>query len=152
MLLSWLWAICRVGHAPTVSSYISHTTVDCHDAYGLSEWWKVTLGYEDLPDDPNRPGDEECMIRDPESGHRLLFIEVPDAELPGKRIHFDLRPRSTSRDEEVERLRTHGANQVADLRGHRGPGSGWVVMADPEGNRFCVLRSSDEVRSSGEAP
>jgi hypothetical protein len=132
-------------HARVVPSYISHTTVDCHDAYQLSQWWKVTLEYEDMPDDPNEPGDEECMIRDPQSEHRLLFVEVPDVDLPGKRIHFDVRPRAGSRDEEVERLRSHGATEIADLRGHRGPGSGWVVMADPEGNQFCVLRSFAEV-------
>ena len=131
-----------------MSSYISHTTIDCHDAYQLSEWWKVTLGYEDIPGDPNEPGHEECVIRDPESGHSLLFAEVPDAALPAKRIHFDLRPRSTSRDEEVERLRAHGATEIADLRGNRGPGTGWVVMADPEGNQFCVLRSTAELRSA----
>ena len=106
------------------------------------------LGYVDLPDDPNEPGDEECMIRDPLSDHRLLFVEVPDTELPAKRVHFDLRPRDGSRDEEVERLTSHGATAVADFRGHCGPGTGWVVLADPEGNQFCVLRSVAEVGAS----
>ncbi len=129
-----------------MTSLISHTTVDCHDAYALAEWWKQALGYVDLADDPNAPGDEECMIRDPESGHRLLFIEVPDAELPAKRIHFDLRPRSGGQAEEIDRLLGSGATLVVDRRGIHGPGTGWVVLADPEGNRFCVLR---EVAVSG---
>ena len=57
-----------------MTSYISHTTVDCVDAYELSEWWKPVLGYVDVPGDPNLPGHEECMILDPETGHRLLWF------------------------------------------------------------------------------
>ncbi|GAA1789206.1 VOC family protein [Leucobacter iarius] len=127
-----------------MTSFIAHTTIDCHDAYALSEWWKQLLGYVDLDDEPNTSGDEECMIRDPETGHRLLFIEVPDAELPAKRIHFDLRPRAGTQAAEIERLLGLGAVQVADQRGIAGPGSGWVVLADPEGNQFCVLLSVEE--------
>ena len=129
-----------------MASFVSHTTVDCLNAYELSEWWKPVLGYVDLEDDPNEPGHEECMIRDPESGHSVLFIEVPDPT-PGKpRIHLDLRPRERSRDEEVEWLLEYGATQAADHRGIYGPGSGWVTFADPEGNLFCILRSEAELR------
>ncbi|RCK71284.1 VOC family protein [Desertihabitans brevis] len=124
---------------------LSHTTIDCHDAYTLSEWWKRVLDYSDLPDDPNAPGHEECMILDPGTGHRLLFIEVPDAELPAKRIHLDVRPRERTRDEEVDWLLAQGATEVADHRGIHGPGTGWVTLADPEGNQFCVLRSPAEL-------
>lgn len=130
-----------------MTSFVSHTTVDCHHAYELSEWWKGLLGYVDVEDDPNEPGHEECMILDPESGHRILFIEVPDAELPAKRIHFDVRPRAGTRDEEVARVVAMGACQVDDQRGTHGPGTGWVVLADPEGNQFCILRSLHEVRA-----
>jgi hypothetical protein len=128
-----------------VTSFVSHTTIDCTNAYELSEWWKPVLGYADLDGDPNEPGHEECMIRDPDSGHQLLFVEVPDPT-PGKlRTHFDLRPRERSRDEEVAWLLEYGATQVADHRGIHGPGSGWVVLADPEGNQFCILRSEAEL-------
>ncbi|TNM36577.1 VOC family protein [Nocardioides albidus] len=128
-----------------MTSYVSHTTVDCADAFALSEWWKQVLGYADLPDDPNEPGHEECMIRDPDSGHQVLFIEVPDRKSAKNRLHFDLRPRSGTRDEEVERLLEYGATQVADHRGIHGAGTGWVVLADPEGNEFCILRSDAEL-------
>ncbi|HSU02200.1 MAG TPA: VOC family protein [Nocardioides sp.] len=128
-----------------MTSFVSHTTVDCHDAYALSEWWKTLLGYVDVEGDPNEPGHEECMILDPDNGHGILFIEVPDEDLPPKRIHFDLRPRSGSRDDEVERVRGLGAVEVSDQRGQHGPGTGWVVFADPEGNQFCILRSQAEV-------
>ncbi len=123
---------------------VSHTTIDCHDAYALSEWWKELLGYVDIEGDPNLPGHVECMILDPDTAHRLLFIEVPDEELPAKRIHFDIRPRTGTRDEEVDRLLAQGVTQLDDQRGIHGPGSGWVVFADPEGNQFCVLRGPDE--------
>jgi hypothetical protein len=128
-----------------MASFVSHTTIDCLNAYELSEWWKPVLGYVDLEDDPNLPGHEECMIRDPGTGHQLLFIEVPDEELPTKRIHFDLRPRERSRDDEVEWVRSYGATELADHRGQYGPGTGWVVFADPEGNQFCILRSEAEL-------
>lgn len=132
-----------------MACFVSHTTIDCHDAYALSEWWKELLGYVDLDGDPNLPGHEECLILDPETGHRLLFIEVPDQHLPGKRVHLDLRPRTGTRDEEVARLLGRGVTQVADHRGKYGPDSGWVVFADPEGNQFCVLRSEAEVQRAG---
>ena len=131
-----------------MTSYISHTTIDCANAYELSEWWKAVLGYVDIEEDPNLPGHEECMIRDPETGHQLLFIEVPDQELPAKRIHFDLRPRERDQSDEVAWLRQHGATEVADRRGIYGPGSGWVTLADPEGNQFCVLRSQAQLAAA----
>ena len=127
-----------------MTSFVSHTTVDCTDAYELSEWWKQLLGYRDLQDDPNEPGHEECMIEDPETRHQLLFIEVQDAKTGKNRLHLDLRPREGTRDEEVERVRGLGATEVVDHRGKYGPGSGWVVFADPEDNEFCILRSPAE--------
>ena len=128
-----------------MTAFVSHTAIDCRNAYELAEWWKPVLGYVDLDDDPNLPGHEECLIRDPESGHRLLFIEVPEEKSVKNRIHLDLRPRSGSRDAELETLLAHGATVVDDLRGLDGPGTGWVVLADPEGNEFCILRSESEV-------
>ena len=131
-----------------MTSFVAHTTVDCRDAYELSTWWKQVLGYTDLDGDPNLPGHVECLILDPETGHRILFIEVPEAKSGKNRLHFDLRPRSGTRDDEIERLRAVGATEVADHRGIHGPGSGWVVFTDPEGNEFCVLRGLDEVSPS----
>lgn len=131
-----------------MTCFVSHTSVDCPDAYALSQWWKALLGYTDIEDDPNLPGHDECMIQDPRSGHRILFIEVPEDKQAKNRLHLDLRPREVSRDEEVERVVASGATVVADLRGKYGPGSGWVVFADPEGNEFCVLRSEGELEGA----
>jgi catechol 2,3-dioxygenase-like lactoylglutathione lyase family enzyme len=127
-----------------MTAYISHTSVDCQDAYQLSEWWKQVLGYIDVADDPNQPGDPECMISRPTGGHRVLFIEVPETKQVKNRLHFDLRPVEGTREEELVRLRELGATEVADLRGKYGVGTGWVVLADPEGNEFCILRSEAE--------
>ncbi|WP_426241918.1 VOC family protein [Nocardioides sp. LHG3406-4] len=131
-----------------MTSFVSHTTVDCRNAYELSEWWKQLLGYVDIPDDPNEPGHEECMVRDPETHHTVLFIEVPESKSVKNRIHFDLRPRTGTRDDEVERVRGLGATELADLRDKHGPGTGWVVFADPEGNEFCILRSEADLAAT----
>src|SRR3954453_8650034 len=113
-------------------SRISHTTVDCRDAFALSEWWKAVLAYTDMPGDPNEPGHEERMIVDPESGYRLLFIQVPDVKSVKNRLHLDLPPALGARGEGGERVRALGAREVADPR--HPDGTGWVVLADPEGN------------------
>jgi hypothetical protein len=133
-----------------MTSFVSHTAVDCRDAYALSTWWKQVLGYVDVADDPNEPGDEECMILSADSGHRLLFIEVPEAKQVKNRLHLDLRPRDSTRAEEVRRLLGIGATVVADHSDIHGPGIGWVTMADPEGNEFCVLRSEAEIAAASE--
>ncbi|WP_243058723.1 VOC family protein [Nocardioides sp. SR21] len=131
-----------------MASFISHTTIDARNAYELSEWWKPVLGYVDIEGDPNLPGHEECMIRDPETGHQLLFIEVPDEKVVKNRIHLDLRPRVENRDAELESLLAHGATIVVDHRGIRGDDTGWVTLADPEGNEFCILRSRAELEAA----
>ena len=129
-------------------SVLSHLSVDSHDAYAQSVWWTQVLGYAEDPDDPNEPGHEECMIFSPDGSHRVLFIDVPDEKQVRNRVHFDLRPTDRPRDEEVERVVALGASVVQDCR--TADGRGWVVMADPEGNEFCILRSDDERRAAGD--
>jgi predicted enzyme related to lactoylglutathione lyase len=102
----------------------------------------MVLGVPQDPDDPNEPGHEECMIFSPDGRTRVLFIEVPEKKQVKNRVHFDLVPADGTRDEEAARLVSVGATVVDDLR--RPDGSGWVVLADPEGNEFCILRSEAE--------
>jgi hypothetical protein len=130
-----------------VTSYISHTSVDCADAFALSRWWGEVLGYAEDPEDPNEPGHEECMTISPDGQHRVLFIEVPERKQVKNRIHFDLRPREGTRNEELARLIALGATEVDDRRNP--DGTGWIVLADPEGNEFCILRSTAEVAAAG---
>jgi hypothetical protein len=132
-----------------MTSRVSHTTIDCRNAYELSQWWKGVLDYVDVEGDPNLPGHEECMILSRDGSHRLLFIEVPEGKTLKNRIHLDLDPVEGTRDEELERLLAHGATEVADLRENWGPGTGWVVLADPEGNEFCILRNAAERAAAG---
>lgn len=131
-----------------MTSYVSHTSVDCVNAYTLSEWWRIVLDYRQDPNDPNEPGHEECLITSPDGHHHLLFIEVPEAKQVKNRIHLDLRPREGSRDDELARLLQLGASEVDDRRNP--DGTGWVVLADPEGNEFCILRSLAEVAATRE--
>ena len=125
-----------------MTAVISHTTIDAADAYAQSQFWAKVLGYAQDPDDPNEPGHEECMIFSPDGRTRVLFIEVPEKKQVKNRMHFDLVPAEGTRDAEAARLVSIGATVVDDLR--RPDGSGWVVLADPEGNEFCILRSEAE--------
>jgi len=70
---------------------------------------------------------------------------VPDVKQVKNRIHLDLRPTEGTRDAELARLTELGAAVVADRR--NADGTGWAVLADPEGNEFCILRSEAEVAS-----
>lgn len=136
------------GNTGRMTSRVSHTSIDCHNAYDLSQWWRQVLDYGIDPDDPNEPGHEECLIISPDGGHHILFLEVPEAKTIKNRIHFDLRPTDRTRDEEIDRVLALGATAGEDFRGKYGPGTGWLVMNDPEGNEFCILRSDAEVAAT----
>jgi len=125
-----------------MTSRIDHTTIDCHNAYELSKFWAQVLGFTDIPGDPNEPGHEECMIIDPSGDQQVLFIEVPEDKQVKNRVHFDLVPTDRTRDEEIERVVALGAKPFDDLR--QPDGRGWLVLTDPEGNEFCILRSDAE--------
>ncbi|MFJ7751171.1 VOC family protein [Arthrobacter sp. NPDC097144] len=125
-----------------MTALISHTSFDSLDAFAQSVFWKEVLGFHDDPRDPNYSGDEECMIASDDGSQRLLFINVPDAKQVKNRVHLDLRPAEGTRDRELKRLLALGAREVADRR--LPDGTGWVVLADPEGNEFCILRSDAE--------
>jgi hypothetical protein len=81
---------------------------------------------------PDDPYDKE---RGTGLGRRLLFQRVPEAKRVKNRLHLDLHPGDGRRDAEVERLVGLGASV---LRRVKEPAGEWVVMADPEGNEFCV--------------
>ncbi|MGW9073763.1 VOC family protein [Streptomyces yangpuensis] len=119
-------------------STVQNVAIDCADAYELARFWSGVTGRPVHPD--VRPGDRETLVPMAE-GPVLYFNQVPEAKTVKNRIHVCLRP-ETSRDQEVERLLALGASFIAD---HRNPdGSGWAVLADPEGNEFCVLRSDSD--------
>ena len=125
-----------------MTSRIAHTTVDSRNPYEQSVWWSKVLDMSEDPDDPNEPGHEECMLFSTDGRIRVLFIEVPESKELKNRLHFDIRPTDVTRDKEVERVLALGATQVDDQR--TPDGRGWVVLADPEGNEFCILRGDLE--------
>lgn len=109
-------------------------TIDCSDPQRLADFWSPALGW------PVVFADEyEIAIAAPDGQGSgvpdLLFLRVADSKQGKNRLHLDLRP--GDRDAEVARLESLGASRVEI--GQNGDES-WVVMADPEGNEFCVLR------------
>ncbi|NUT43721.1 MAG: VOC family protein [Thermoactinospora sp.] len=123
-------------------SVLQNVAIDCADPYELATFWSKVTGCPLHPDD--RPGDPETQVLLRE-GPVLHFNKVPEPKTTKNRLHVCLRP-ETTRDEEVTRLLALGATLVTDLREADGPG--WAVLADPEGNEFCVLRSdSDRART-----
>ena len=120
-----------------MTSRISHTSVDARDAYAQSVFWSQVLDFVEDPDDPNEPDHEECLITSRDRRQLLLFITVPDDKKLKNRVHLDLRPVDRTREQEVDRILALGASHLADFR--RPDGSGWITLADPEGNEFCVL-------------
>ncbi|MEU6314263.1 VOC family protein [Streptomyces sp. NPDC047014] len=121
-----------------MASLVRHITVDCSDAYRLGRFWAAVLDGSLAEDDA--PGDPEALVTTP--GSALLFVTVPDAKSVKNRVHVDLQPQDRTRDEEVDRILALGATLVGDHR--REDGTGWVTLADIEGNEFCVERSAAE--------
>ncbi|MEU3067944.1 VOC family protein [Streptomyces sp. NPDC006906] len=115
-------------------SVVQNVAIDCVNAYELARFWSEVTGRPLHPED--EPGIPETQVMMAE-GPMLYFHQVPEEKKGKNRLHLCLRP-SSSREEEVERLLALGATLVADLRNP--DGSGWAVLADPEGNEFCVLR------------
>ncbi len=120
---------------------IRSITVDCRDPYLLVGFWSQVTGFHEDPANTNHPDDPEGLLVAPDGSVNLLFIRVPEAKQAKNRMHLDLTPEDPApqaRDAEVQRVMGIGATFVAD---HRRPdGKGWVVLADPEGNEFCIER------------
>jgi predicted enzyme related to lactoylglutathione lyase len=123
-------------------------TVDCADPGVVGRFWELLLGWPlETESDGSGASPGDALLSNPAGGSNLLFQRVPEPKRVKNRVHLDLGPTERTRDQEVERLLAAGATVVGD---HRKPdGTGWVVMADPEGNEFCVERSDQERASSG---
>ncbi len=121
-----------------MASIIQNISVDCSDPYSLCEFWSKVL---DIPMDPDdSPGDPEVGFMLDER-QALLFLQVPEPKTVKNRMHLCLQPQQL-RNDEVERVLGLGATLYDDRR--KVDGTGWAVLADPEGNEFCVLRSAAE--------
>ena len=113
-------------------------TVDAHDPLTLAQFWAEALGWkigEGINDievwierelgDPHKTGFPD-----------ILFLKAPDSKVVKNRLHLDLRPEDQGA--EVARLEKLGAKKI-DIGQSTDPDTTWVVMADIEGNEFCVL-------------
>lgn len=117
---------------------IQNICLDCRDAYALAEFWSEVLRQPMDPEDT--PGATETGFELP-TGQGMLFLEVPEPKAVKNRMHVCLQPEG-ARDDEVGRVLGIGATMFDDQR--KPDGTGWVVLADPEGNEFCVLGSAAE--------
>jgi Glyoxalase-like domain len=122
-----------------MTSVVSNIAFDCADAYALATFWHQVTGGPLADDD--FPGDPEASIN-LGNGTFLWFNTVPEPKTVKNRVHLCLRPTDNDRDSEVHRLLGLGATLVADRRND--DGTGWAVLADPEGNEFCVLRARSQ--------
>lgn len=125
------------------------TVIDSTDPRALADWWAAALGWQKVyeADDevvivPAHVTDE--LIRSTpweQVGPGPVFVRVPEGKAAKNRLHLDLAPHtSDDRDAEIARLKAMGATEV-DVG--QGPDVRWTVLADPEGNEFCVLSSRD---------
>jgi hypothetical protein len=123
-----------------VSSVIFNITFDCADPRALARFWGQVTGWP-VTEEP-RPGYEESAVGTPGEGRpRLYFVKVPEPKTIKNRLHLDVMPTDRSQEQEIAWLIRLGATVVSDRR----PELGWVILADPEGNEFCVEISRAEL-------
>ena len=112
---------------------LHHIVVDAHDLPALARFWAQALGWLILSE-----REQEVVIGPNETAPvGMCFMPVSDVKTVKNRVHLDLTTGSDDRDGEIERLLALGARRV-DI-GQTGTES-WTVLADPEGNEFCVVR------------
>ena len=124
--------------------------VDCRDLKKQAAWWAEALDWKMIYE-----SDDECVIIPSwvddqttgdvpweRQGPGMVFVPVAEGKTVKNRLHIDLAPHtSQDRDAEIARLEKLGATRV-DVG--QGPEVTWTVLADPEGNEFCVLSSRNE--------
>ena len=132
-----------------MTSVIAVVAIDARDPGRIAEFWAAALDWEAWPD-PDGDGvtlaPHGSTGQSDASGPSIDVFAVPEGKSVKNRLHFDLRADDSTQADEVERLLALGATRV-DI-GQR-PDVSWVVLADPEGNEFCVLqRSVQETEAS----
>jgi hypothetical protein len=140
---SWVaqgWQISlQLSHASSYHGLVSleweQVIVDAREPLALGRWWLAALDWVIVNDDPDEFEIRPAADRLP----GLLFAQVEDEKVGKNRLHLDFRP--VDQDAEVARLLELGATPVDVGQGD----TSWVVLADPEGNEFCVLGARDAV-------
>ena len=123
-------------HTGRMPVRLHHIVVDAHDLPGLARFWTQALGWKILSE-----REQEIVIGTVENTPvGMCFMPVTDAKTVKNRVHLDLTSSAQDREQEIERLVALGARRV-DI-GQIGAES-WTVLADPEGNEFCVVRPKE---------
>ena len=112
---------------------LHHIVIDAYDLPGLARFWTQALDWRILSE-----RDDEIVIgTDPNAPVGICFMPVADPKTVKNRVHLDLTSNAADRDREIDRLLALRARR-ADI-GQTGAES-WTVLADPEGNEFCIVR------------
>jgi predicted enzyme related to lactoylglutathione lyase len=115
---------------------LHHIVIDAHDLPRLAEFWTQALGWKILSE-----REREIVIGTEETAPvGICLMPVTDPKTVKNRVHLDLTSSAADRDQEIDRLLALGARRV-DI-GQTGTES-WTVLADPEGNEFCVIRPKE---------
>jgi predicted enzyme related to lactoylglutathione lyase len=113
---------------------ILNITLDCADARAQASFWAAAFGWTAREQD-DAPGHVEYLLESPADGFpRMYFTTVPEPKLAKNRLHLDLIPPGDDPQQELTRLIGLGATVLDD----QPPGAGWLILADPEGNEFCL--------------
>ena len=122
------------GETAQVTLRIGDIVIDCHDPRRAADFWCAALGYTATESD-----ETGVAVAGHSSAPTLLFLTSNDRKLHKNRIHFDVCPvDGTTRDDEVKRLESLGAKRIDVGQ----TAASWVVMADPDGNEFCVMSTA----------
>ena len=115
-------------------STIHNITFDCADARAQAMFWAAVTGGTARERDATQ-GHVEYSVESPVAGTpRMYFQTVDEQKRVKNRVHLDVSPESDDKQAELARLVGLGATVAAD----QPPDAGWIVMADPEGNEFCL--------------
>jgi predicted enzyme related to lactoylglutathione lyase len=112
---------------------LAHVTFDCSEPATLARFWAEALGREVDPVDAGAAAFFASIDNEVADRPSWFFIKVPEAKTVKNRVHVDLS--ADDRPAEVERLVGLGARALSE---HEEWGAVWTVLADPEGNEFCV--------------
>jgi catechol 2,3-dioxygenase-like lactoylglutathione lyase family enzyme len=120
---------------------LENVTLDCRDERVLAAFWSAVLGWAIVVD---QPGDW-LVLRDPAGTEpTLAFQVVPEPKIGKNRMHLDLVPAAGALEPEIQRLEGLGARRLHYVEND--PDESHWIMADPEGNEFCVSRPPWEPR------
>jgi catechol-2,3-dioxygenase len=118
-----------------MAAQFTELVIDCGDIARVAEFWAAVLDYAVL----ERSSEGIEIGAADGSRPTLMFVPVPEEKRVKNRMHIDVNPRGTDQATELQRLLGLGARNV-DVG--QGPEVSWIVLADPEGNEFCLLRTT----------